>query len=39
MVRLQKKIDFISSQIRENRIEHARLKKELRCLLDEFEVS
>ena len=33
----QNKIDFASSMIRENRIEHARLKKELKRLLQEFE--
>ena len=33
----QNKIDFASSMIRENRIEHARLKKELERLLQEFE--
>ena len=34
---LQKRIDFITSMIRENRIDHARLKKELNELLLEFE--
>ena len=34
---LQKRIDFITSMIRENRIEHARLKKDLKELLSEFE--
>jgi len=33
----QNKIDFASSMIRENRIEHERLKKELKRLLQEFE--
>ena len=33
----QTKIDFASSLIRENSIEHARLKKELKRLLQEFE--
>ena len=33
----QCRIDFISSQIRENRIDHYRLKKELKKLLAEFE--
>jgi len=31
------KISFIASMIRENRIEHARLSKELNELLKEFE--
>lgn len=34
---VQNKIEFISSEIRENRIEHARLKKELNKLLQEFD--
>jgi len=34
---LQKRITFIASMIRENRIDHARLKKELKELLAEFE--
>ena len=34
---LQNRIDFITSMIRENRIDHARLKKELKELLAEFE--
>jgi len=34
---MDNRISFISSMIRENRIEHARLKKELKQLLHEFE--
>ena len=34
---MNNRISFISSMIRENRIEHARLKKELKQLLQEFE--
>ena len=34
---LQHRIDFMASQIRENRIDHYRLKKELKKLLAEFE--
>ena len=35
---VQNKIDFITSMIRENRIEHARLKKELDKLLQDLRV-
>jgi len=34
---LKRKINYASSMIRENRIEHAKLKKELEQLLLEFE--
>ena len=34
---MNNRISFIASMIRENRIEHARLKKELKQLLQEFE--
>ena len=37
MNNLKERIDFIASMIRENRIEHARLKKDLKELLSEFE--
>jgi len=36
-MKLEGKIDYITSMIRENRIEHARLSKELNELLKEFE--
>jgi len=35
-MKIEKKIDFISSMIRENRIEHHKLTKELNELLEEF---
>ena len=35
---LQKRIDFISSAIRENKIEHHQLQKELQEHLKEFEI-
>ena len=34
---IEKKIDYITSMIRENRIEHHRLEKELFDLLEEFQ--
>ena len=34
---LKNKINYASSMIREKRIEHAKLKKELKQLLQEFE--
>ena len=34
---IQRRIDFISSQIRENRIEHEILSRELKKMLKEFE--
>jgi hypothetical protein len=34
---MDKRISFASSMIRENRIEHAKLRKELKQLLQEFE--
>ena len=37
MKKLQGMIDYTASMIRENRIEHARLKKELNKLLKEFD--
>ena len=36
--RLQGRIDFISGQIRENKIEHHQLQKELNDQLEEFEI-
>ena len=35
---IQMRIDFITSMIRENRIEHARLKKDLDKLLHDLRV-
>ena len=37
MTSIKKRIEYASSAIRENRIEHAKLKKELKQLLQEFE--
>lgn len=37
MSKIQSMIDYTASMIRENRIEHARLKKELIELLKEFD--
>ena len=34
---MDNKISFVTSMIRENRIEYARLKKDLKELLQEFE--
>ena len=34
---IQRRIDFISPQIRENRIEHEILSRELKKMLKEFE--
>jgi len=39
MKKLQTMIDYTASMIRENRIEHARLKKELDKLLQEFDTN
>jgi len=36
-MKVEDRIDFVTSMIRENRIEHHRLKKELKELLEEFD--